>query len=435
MQQKLTCGPGLLIGIPTLGRPITLEWALQYKGLNPPINYSVNVMVPWGKAVDQARNEVCEEAVKQGHKYVFFLGDDVIPPFATLKQLIFRAEQDPNLGVVGGVYCSKCDPPAPLVFRGNGVGSYWDWKAGEFFEVTGLGMDCTLIRTDVLKELPKPWFKTIDDDDFKDARNMAEQWTEDLYFCKKVLEETKYKVWCDSSLLCKHVDVYGDKAYSLPSNSLPTRKLNLEKAKRGVDIGCGPLDRSEQFPGYDLVRVDIRDDVNPDYRCDVRLLPFDNESFDLVFSSHVLEHLGRSEWEEVLKEWLRILKPGGEVFLVLPNIEWAIKNFKSDVVSNDVLNVLYGAQSNPYDFHYNGLWPKRVAQALKDNGVNEVNVEESGYNMILRGKKTGILSAPVKEAKEIKDGNNHKNGRNRSSSAAKRSVKHGTNLKRAGRKH
>lgn len=401
MKQVLTCGPGLLIGLPTLGRPVSLEWALQYKGMNPPINYSVNAMVPWGKPVDQARNEICEEAVKQGHKYVFFLGDDVIPPFATLKQLIFRAEQMPEIGVVGGVYCSKCEPPAPLVFRNNGVGTYWDWKVGEFFEVTGLGMDCTLIRTEVLTKLSKPWFKTVDDDDFKDARNQANQWTEDLYFCKKVIEETNYKIYCDASIISKHIDVYNNKVYSLPSESLPTRKLNVDENKlKAIDIGCGPIDRADQFPEYTLVRADIRDDVNPDYRCDVRILPFDNESFDLVFSSHVLEHFNRKEWLDVLKEWLRLLKKDGLLVLILPNIEWAINEIHSNGGKterlNDVMNVFYGAQSNDFDFHYNAFWPQRIEDTLRELGFKSIKFEHQGYNMIIRAKYT-------EEVKEIKE--------------------------------
>lgn len=385
MKQVLTCGPGLLIGIPTLGRPIPLEWALMYKGLNPPINYSVNVMVPWGKAIADARNEVCEKALAEGHKYVFFLGDDVLPPFATLKQLIFRMEQNPKIGVVGGVYCSKCDPPAPLVFRGNGVGSYWDWKAGEFFEVTGLGMDCTMIRTEILKELPRPWFKTVDEDNFKDAINEAEQWTEDLYFCKQVIEQTDYKIFCDSEILCRHADVYGNKMYSLPADSLPMRKFVGEKTKRAIDIGCGPVDRKDQFPEYDLVRVDIRDECNPDYRCDIRQLPFESESFDMVFSSHVLEHLGRNEYLNVLKEWLRLLKKDGELFLILPNIEWAIRESQSKKPKlNDMLNVFYGAQSNDYDYHYNAFWPDRITQILNELNMDVKSIEHIGYNMLIK---------------------------------------------------
>ena len=42
-----------------------------------------------------------------------------------------------------------------------------------------------------------------------------------------------------------------------------------------------------------------------------------DRSLDFVFSSHVLEHL--SEPERALKEWQRVLKPGGVLFLYLPH--------------------------------------------------------------------------------------------------------------------
>jgi GT2 family glycosyltransferase len=106
-----------------------------------------------GKPVDLARNEIAMYALEQNHKFVYFFGDDTIPPYNILKQLIFRAEHNKDHGVITGVYCSKSEPAAPLVFRGNGLGSYWDWKVGEYFEITGCGMDAVLIRTDVFREL------------------------------------------------------------------------------------------------------------------------------------------------------------------------------------------------------------------------------------------------------------------------------------------
>lgn len=381
-------GPGLLLGIPTLGRPVPLSWATSYKSLNPPINFNMNVMVVKGLPVAVAREQICEKAVELGSKYIFFLGDDVVVPANTLKQLIYRMEQNEKISVVGGVYCSKSDPPAPLVFRGNGQGTYWDWKVGEFFEVSGLGMDCTLIRTSVLKEIPKPWFKTVDDDDFDEAVNNAVQWTEDLWFCKQVYDHTKSEIWCDASIICEHWDVYSEKAYHLPAGSLPTRRLKSDREKKAIDIGCGPIDRSEEFPEHTLVRVDIRDECNPDYRVDVSNLPFAAGEFDLVFSSHVLEHFPRDKWEGVLKEWIRILHEKGELILVLPNVEWA---FDTSKPLNDRLNVLYGAQSNPYDFHYNGLWPSRMESALRKHGFTDITVEHIGYNMVIRAKRGNEL--------------------------------------------
>jgi phosphatidylethanolamine/phosphatidyl-N-methylethanolamine N-methyltransferase len=45
-------------------------------------------------------------------------------------------------------------------------------------------------------------------------------------------------------------------------------------------------------------------------------LSFEDESFDRVIAAHVLEHLPNPH--QVMREWMRVLKPGGTLSLVLP---------------------------------------------------------------------------------------------------------------------
>lgn len=49
---------------------------------------------------------------------------------------------------------------------------------------------------------------------------------------------------------------------------------------------------------------------------DATMLTFPDSSFDRVIATHVLEHLYKPH--EVLREWVRVLKPGGTLSLVLP---------------------------------------------------------------------------------------------------------------------
>lgn len=402
---------GLTIGIPTLHRPTNLPWALALKCLNPPINYNSVFQVVENKSVADARNEIAEQALKSGHKYLFFLGDDVEVPNHTLRQLIFRMEHDDNLGVVGGVYCSKTTPPAPLVFRGNGSGSFWKWKIGEYFEVTGLGMDCTLIRVELLNDIPKPWFKTIDGDQFLDGINAAEQWTEDLYFLEKVVKTKKWKICCDASVMCNHWDAINNKRYCIPGDSYPVTGVGevldkLNQSKKIIDIGCGPI--YNDFEGVKPIRVDIREDVNPDFVCDVRqLTAFEKETFDVVFSSHVLEHIPRNQVDETLDEWIRILRQDGELRLVLPNIKWAAERIMRDEIDHHVMNVLYGAQSYATDFHFNGFTPETLTKMLRARGFTDIVHKEEGYNILLiASRKTGA-------GEKIENGNSNQHKRER----------------------
>ena len=366
---------GILIAIPTLGRPIGLEWAMSFKSQNPPINFNTQFLVMRNRPIDEARQELCEYAVVNKFKYIYFLGDDVVPPSHAIRSLIFRMEQNDNIGVCGGIYFTKCDPSFPLVFRDNGAGSYWDWKVGEFFEVTGIGMDCTLVRVDMLNKISKPWFKTVDEDFNSIGVNKAETWTEDLYFCKKVYEETDYKIFADASIICEHWDFSNNKCYFIPACSKPTARLEISD-KKLLDIGCGETYYKED--GFDTIRVDIREEVKPDFRCDVRNLPFGNGEFDKIRSSHVLEHFSYNEHENILLEWIAVLKSGGQLEIIVPDIEWAFKN-QDRVESNWVL---YGAQTNPYDYHKGGFTEASLYNLLKKVGLLDVVVKNIGdYNI------------------------------------------------------
>jgi SAM-dependent methyltransferase len=46
-------------------------------------------------------------------------------------------------------------------------------------------------------------------------------------------------------------------------------------------------------------------------------LPFDNESLDFVYSSHLLEDY--LDWTPVLNEWSRVLRPNGYMIILVPD--------------------------------------------------------------------------------------------------------------------
>lgn len=305
---KHNVGPTLSIAIPTLGRPVPLEWALNFKSMSPPINFNCDFNIIYGREIGYARNALAKAALERGCKYIFFLGDDVVAPPHTIRQLIYRMENHPKVDVVGGVYCAKADPPAPLVFVENGQGSYWDWKIGEFFPCTGLGMDCTLIRTELFTKIPEPWFKTVDIDKHIDGQNGLEAWTEDLYFLQKA-REVGAGIFCDASIICEHWDVYQKKAYKLPSDSLPMRVKGVEGGKKKC-LMLGP--KLDIDPQFSVVRCSEAPDRECDYRITYDSLPFDAEEFDFICVTEPLLDVERH-----LEEFNRVLKVDGNLAFTL----------------------------------------------------------------------------------------------------------------------
>ena len=79
----------------------------------------------------------------------------------------------------------------------------------------------------------------------------------------------------------------------------------------GSDVG--------QIAGF--VSVDFNPDVKPDICTDAKdLSMFDEKTVDEIYASHVLEHLKFDDGLIALKEWLRVLKPGGVLTIAVPDL-------------------------------------------------------------------------------------------------------------------
>ncbi|NJM48554.1 MAG: methyltransferase domain-containing protein [Alkalinema sp. RU_4_3] len=56
-------------------------------------------------------------------------------------------------------------------------------------------------------------------------------------------------------------------------------------------------------------------------------IPNPDESFDVVYHSHVLEHFSQAQAQAFLKECFRVLKPGGVIRVVIPDLEQIAQNY------------------------------------------------------------------------------------------------------------
>ena len=56
-------------------------------------------------------------------------------------------------------------------------------------------------------------------------------------------------------------------------------------------------------------------------------IPFKNESFNVVYHSHVLEHFSKSDGLMLLKDCHRVLQPGGVLRIVVPDLEQIARTY------------------------------------------------------------------------------------------------------------
>jgi len=114
-------------------------------------------------------------------------------------------------------------------------------------------------------------------------------------------------------------------------------------SKVKLHLGCGERDFGE-----DWVHIDGGDFPHL-HSHDVTRLPFEDESVDLIYASHLLEYFDREEAVEVLSEWRRVLKyppggPGGVLRLSVPDFETMVILYlwKKEYKLESFLGPLYG---------------------------------------------------------------------------------------------
>lgn len=119
-------------------------------------------------------------------------------------------------------------------------------------------------------------------------------------------------------------EVKRKKVYDMIKKTFPYKAV--------LDAGCGDYNQLRNYLAFNKeafgVGIDVKstDDTvqsNIDgIAADVRRLPIRNNSFDLIVSTEVIEHLYRGE--EFLEEAHRVLKEGGHLVLSTPNyLRWS----------------------------------------------------------------------------------------------------------------
>ncbi|WP_448528269.1 class I SAM-dependent methyltransferase [Raineya sp.] len=56
-------------------------------------------------------------------------------------------------------------------------------------------------------------------------------------------------------------------------------------------------------------------------------IPFPNESFEVVYHSHVLEHFTKTDGKKFLAECYRVLKPAGIIRIAIPDLERIVREY------------------------------------------------------------------------------------------------------------
>lgn len=209
------------------------------------------------------------------------------------------------------------------------------------------------------------------------ALSEAQELVETLYGKKLLADE-----WFDSLKLCASLkeSLKARDAEMVSSPSSTPIRLNL---------GCG----DKILPGFiNVDLVDERAGNKPDVQCDIRnLTVFQDNYADEVMTVHVIEHFYYWEAAKVLREWVRVLKPGGKMIIECPNLLTACQ----EVLNNPeqatgpgpegqrTMWVLYGDPQwqDPLMCHKWLYTPQSLAKLMSECGLTDIRQEPAQFKL------------------------------------------------------
>ncbi len=148
-----------------------------------------------------------------------------------------------------------------------------------------------------------------------------------------------------------------------------------------LHVGCGGDPLPAWLSGFEEVRLDINPACDPDIVASMTALG-EIGPYDALYCSHALEHLHPHEVPVALGEFLRVIKPGGNVLVFVPDLEGVAPNsevlFESEAGPITGHDLYYGhgayVARNPYMAHHSGFLKDTLAEALQAAGFAQTEV-------------------------------------------------------------
>jgi ubiquinone/menaquinone biosynthesis C-methylase UbiE len=124
-----------------------------------------------------------------------------------------------------------------------------------------------------------------------------------------------------------------------------------------LNLGAG-TSRHKDYISVDFHQeADVRHDLT-------QPLPYEDNSVDAIYSSHVIEHFTRAEWDGIAKDWARVLKPGGVMELRCPDIRKLCQSVVDDQDIELAITRIYGQQGDDGQLHKNGFTQELLAKSF-----------------------------------------------------------------------
>jgi predicted SAM-dependent methyltransferase len=127
-----------------------------------------------------------------------------------------------------------------------------------------------------------------------------------------------------------------------------------------LNLGAG----TTEIPGFIPIDVMQGSQAYP-------LIQYADGVADEIRASHILEHFSHTQTINVLKEWWRVLKPGGRIRLSVPDFDYIVARYKEG--SDEPLEgYVMGGHCDEHDVHLAMFNEQKLTEALKTAGFAEI---------------------------------------------------------------
>lgn len=133
---------------------------------------------------------------------------------------------------------------------------------------------------------------------------------------------------------------------------------------RYLNLGCGDA----IFP-KPWENLDIRPLEGVDHIGEIYPLEFEDNTFDIVYASHLLEHFKRVDTQKIVSEWVRVVKPGGLLRISVPSLPNLIKIYEDTGDIEQVMGPLMGGQTYDQNFHYMAFDKENLTSIMEEAGL------------------------------------------------------------------
>jgi predicted SAM-dependent methyltransferase len=156
-------------------------------------------------------------------------------------------------------------------------------------------------------------------------------------------------------------------------------------------------------------------DANPgphvDHVADARdLRRFEDDTFEHVYASHVVEHLDyKDELVTTLSGWRRVLVPGGTLSVSVPDLDVLARLFLEPSLSLHerftVMRMIFGGHVDRFDYHLVGLNEEFISGFLRAAGfvdarrVAAFDLFDDASNLEMRGTRISVNIVARKAAR------------------------------------